>query len=80
MNYELIEKRYEYREQNPDYKGEQFDRDIASGPTEQRKCRDCFCLLLYLAFWGAMIVIAGYAFANGNPQLLAAPFDSSGIV
>jgi hypothetical protein len=26
-----------------------------------------------------MILIASYAFAHGNPHLLAAPFDSTGI-
>lgn len=78
MNYELLERRFTYKEQDPQYKGEGLERELASGPVEQRKCRDCFCCLLYVAFWIAMIAIAAYAFANGNPKLLAAPFDSTG--
>ena len=58
--------------------GEPLDSVLADGPTEDRKCRDCFCLLLYLAFWAGLVIVAVFAFSKGNPQLLAAPFDSSG--
>jgi hypothetical protein len=79
MQYELLEKQYTYKEQNPEYKGEELDRELAQGPLEHRKFRDCLCLLLYAVMWTAMIVIASYAWSNGNPQLLAAPFDSTGL-
>jgi hypothetical protein len=36
-------------------------------------------LLLYVAFWGGLIVIAVIGFRNGRPWLLAAPFDSAGF-
>ena len=58
--------------------GEPLDRELAEGPNEQRKFRDCLCLLLYAALWAALIVIGSYAWTHGNPGLLAAPFDSTG--
>lgn len=69
---------YDYKEQNPQYMGQPFDIVLADGPREDRKCRDCLCLILYLVFWAGLIVVAIFAFSKGNPQLLAAPFDSSG--
>jgi hypothetical protein len=78
MNYELLNKEYTYKEQDPKYMGEPLDRELAKGPTEHRKCRDFLCIILYAALWTAMIIIAGIAWSKGNPQLLAAPFDSTG--
>jgi hypothetical protein len=80
MNYELVqkEKQYAYREQDPTYMGEPLDRELAEGPREHRKFRDCLCLIIYALFWAALIIVASYAFTHGNPQLLAAPFDSTG--
>lgn len=69
---------FEYKEQDPRYMGEPFPRELASGPTEDRKCRDLFFLILYIAFWVGLIVVASIAFSRGQPHLLASPFDSSG--
>ena len=33
---------------------------------------------MYAALWAAMVIIAGIALSRGNPELLAAPFDSTG--
>ena len=78
--YQKLDKvEYTYAEQDPTYRGEPFDSSLAEGPTEERRCRDCFFLILYIAFWVALIVVAGVAFSNGQPHLLAAPFDSTGI-
>jgi hypothetical protein len=79
MQYELLDRNYSYKEQNPEYKGEELDRELAKGPSEHRRFRDCLCLILYGALWAAMIFIASYAWSRGNPQLLAAPFDSTGL-
>ena len=79
MNYKPIGKDYTYKEQNPEYQGESLDRELGRGPASQRKCRDVLCIILYVALWLAMIIIAGMAWSEGNPQLLAAPFDSTGI-
>ena len=59
--------------------GEPLDSSLANGPSEDRKCRDCFFLILYIAFWVGLVVVAIFAFARGQPHLLAAPFDSSGL-
>ncbi len=80
MSYAPLDTNYTYREQDPRYKGEQFDRDLALGPTEERKCRDLLFCLLYIVFWVALIVVAIFAFSEGHPHLLAAPFDSTGKI
>jgi hypothetical protein len=43
----------------PDYSGE-------PGPTEQRRCQDISFLILFIAFWVGMFVIAGVAGKEGN--------------
>ena len=80
MRQELISQnaQFTYKEQDPQYMGEPFDSSLANGPTEERKCRDCFFLIVYLVFWAGLIVVAIFAFSKGQPHLLAAPFDSSG--
>ncbi|KYQ91635.1 solute carrier family 44 protein member 2 [Tieghemostelium lacteum] len=52
----------------------------AKGVYLKRKCQDCFFLLLFLAFWVGMIVIAGIAGKEGNPQRLVAGTDSYGNI
>ena len=65
MRQELVQTEYSYAEQDPNYKGEPFDSSLANGPTDDRRCRDCLCLILYLAFWAGLIVVAILAFVNG---------------
>ena len=69
---------FQYKEQNPDYQGEQLDPEYARGPVEERPCTDVICLLVFLVFIGGMVYVAVLAFMNGDPRLLAIPFDESG--
>ena len=39
-------------------------------PTQQRKCRDSFCCLLFLVFWAGMIVVGAFGIYFGNPARL----------
>lgn len=78
MREPLVEGSFEYREQDPDYKGEVVDYQLQSGPVENRPCRDVICALLFLATLGAMAYFAVEGFRLGDPSRLAAPFDSSG--
>lgn len=48
------------------------------GPTDDRRCTDLLCCILYLAFWAGLIVIAVVAFTRGNPDYIIYPFDSTG--
>lgn len=48
------------------------------GPKAERKCRDMFFLLIFIAFWAGMVIVAGKAFELGNPDRLTYPFDSYG--
>eukprot|EP01137_Pigoraptor_chileana_P008442 Opistho-2@55293 len=48
------------------------------GIETDRSCRDVFFLLLYVAFWIGMLVIAGFAFTKGNPARLLYGVDSRG--
>ncbi|EGC31065.1 hypothetical protein DICPUDRAFT_57949 [Dictyostelium purpureum] len=50
------------------------------GVYKKRKCQDCFFLLLFLAFWAGMIVIAVYGVNHGNPQRLVKGTDSYGNI
>lgn len=36
------------------------------------------CLLIFLCATGAMGYIGNFAVANGNPELIMAPYDSTG--
>jgi hypothetical protein len=45
-----------------------------------RKCRDIPFALLFAAFWGGVISIAGVAFHQGNPAVLLYGLDYDGHV
>ena len=49
------------------------------GPKAERKCRDVFFLLIFIAFWVGMVIVAAKAFQLGNPDRATYPFDSYGI-
>jgi hypothetical protein len=40
------------------------------GPIDKRSCRDVLFLIVFIAYWVGMFVVAGIAFANGNPKIL----------
>ena len=71
-------KQYKYKENNPDYKGEPVSEDLTSGIIQKRGCTDCLFLILFLAFWAGMIIIAVMALKTGQPNRLASPFDTDG--
>ena len=60
------------------YKEGKLDSELATGPVEVRTCRDFFCFFTFILCWVASIVVAKYAFANGDPHLLLRPTDASG--
>lgn len=80
LNQELVDtnQRFAYKEQNPEYQGEPLDEVLAQGPLESRRCTDLLCCLLFAVYWVGLVVIAVFAFQQGQPHLLAAPFDSTG--
>jgi len=43
-----------------------------------RHCTDVLCCVIFVAFIGAMIAVAGYSLQKGNPLILLTPYDSSG--
>ena len=47
-------------------------------PERQRKCTDCFCILLFLLCFAAGIGVAGYGISQGDPSKIVQPFDSAG--
>lgn len=48
------------------------------GPVDRRSCTDVLCLLLFILFIAAQVIVCGFAFANGDPRRLIAPVDSAG--
>jgi len=47
-------------------------------PTQDRKCTDIICALLFIIFTGASIYAAFYGFSNGDLTNIIPPYDSSG--
>lgn len=47
-------------------------------PASTRKCRDCFCTLLFVVFWIGMIVVAIVGLVNGQPKRLLYGVDYNG--
>lgn len=56
------------------------DNKHFDGAFKHRKCRDVLWLLLYIAFWVGMGIIAEKAFRDGNPFQLLYGVDSFGNV
>eukprot|EP00762_Andalucia_godoyi_P006425 ANDGO_02906.mRNA.1 Choline transporter-like protein 2 len=48
------------------------------GPVTDRRCTDIFFLLLFIAFWIGMIVVASISLAQGDPRRLYKPTDVYG--
>jgi hypothetical protein len=41
---------------------------VVSRVVEDRKCRDILFLILFVLFWIGMVIVAGNAFAKGDPR------------
>ncbi|GAM18465.1 hypothetical protein SAMD00019534_016400, partial [Acytostelium subglobosum LB1] len=48
------------------------------GVYAKRKCHDCFFLLLFIAFWAGMIIVAVYGLREGDPKRLLYGTDYQG--
>lgn len=55
-------------------------RSLLQPITKERSCRDVLFLLIFFGFWVGMIIIGGYAFHNGNFNIVQYGLDSSGYV
>eukprot|EP00045_Choanoeca_perplexa_P009111 m.85985 g.85985 ORF g.85985 m.85985 type:complete len:648 (+) comp14756_c0_seq1:48-1991(+) len=55
-----------------------LEKEGLQGPTQNRRCRDIPCLLLYIVFWIGLIVVAGIAFSDGDPRRIVYGTDSWG--
>ncbi|GIY91908.1 choline transporter-like protein 4 [Caerostris extrusa] len=51
-----------------------------NGPIKHRSCTDILCLFLFAAFIAGWIVVAFFAFREGNPKVLVYPTDSQGNI
>jgi len=49
-------------------------------PTQQRKCRDSLCCLLFFIFWAGMIAVGAFGIYFGNPARLLYGIDYKGQV
>jgi len=63
-------------QQADEYKGEPLDEELANGPMQKRGCTDILCCLLFIAFLGGMIGIAGYSLSRGNPNIIGRGYDT----
>lgn len=55
-----------------------FNRNSLVLPTQNRKCTDIFCALLFLIATGASVYAALYGFTKGDLNNIIPPYDSSG--
>lgn len=60
---------------DPDYKGEKTSTSYRRGPADERKCTDCFCLIVFGIFWAGLVMIGVYSYSTGNPAAIFAPYD-----
>ncbi|GAQ83028.1 hypothetical protein KFL_001330110 [Klebsormidium nitens] len=51
---------------------------VVSRVVEDRKCRDVLFLILFVLFWIGMLIVAGSAFAKGDPRRLVYGLDYRG--
>jgi choline transporter-like protein 2/4/5 len=59
---------------------EPFDGDDQGSTPMQRdrKCRDVLCTLIFVAFWGGMLLVAAIGLQNGKPERLLYGTDFQG--
>lgn len=65
--------------------GDQYGKPNAykadfKGPVKNRSCTDILCCLIFLAFIAGYIVIALFAWLNGDPIILLYPTDNQGRI
>jgi hypothetical protein len=55
------------------------EKALDDGPMDDSKrgCTDIIFCLLFIASWVALVVVASFGLANGNPMILTYPIDSS---
>ena len=62
----------DFKWQNPD--------QFKNGPIddESRKCRDCFCCIIFIVLFALFIVVAAFGFWKGQPSKLLYFYDDTG--
>ena len=48
----------------------------SKGPIRERKFTDCFCLIIFIAFWAFIAFISIHAYSKGNSSNIAKPIDA----
>lgn len=66
-----------YQQDNPSAvdQGKISNVALADGPLKNKRCTDCFCLLIFTAFLAGTVFALQYAFTKGDPSRLIQPFD-----
>jgi len=47
------------------------EEDFSNGPVKNRSCTDIICCILFLVFTGFCCFVTWFAYANGDPSILA---------
>eukprot|EP01110_Echinostelium_bisporum_P006818 TRINITY_DN2676_c0_g1_i1.p1 TRINITY_DN2676_c0_g1~~TRINITY_DN2676_c0_g1_i1.p1 ORF type:complete len:366 (-),score=105.57 TRINITY_DN2676_c0_g1_i1:591-1688(-) len=55
-------------------------KDTRPGPMEDRSCTDIIFLILFIAYWVGMFIVAGIAVNKGEPERLFYGVDSDGNI
>lgn len=74
----LIEqtKKYKYKENDPEYKGNKPDENLRNGIIENRHCTDLLMCLLFIGLWVGMVIVASYSYKHGDYKRISCPYDS----
>jgi len=63
---------------DPEYKGEPVDKKLKNGPLDERSCTDILCLIVFIVFWVLFGLMCAKFISQGDPSILAVPYDGSG--
>lgn len=71
---------YKHKENHPDYKGEDIDRNLIKGPKKDRSCTNFLCLIIFATYFTGIGFLSIISYAKGDINRLSLPYDMIGII
>ena len=69
------------KKKDPFYKGEPTPKYLKHGPTDDRRCTDVFCMLMFILFWVGAGMIGVYSYKNVDDIMsITYVYDQNGNV
>jgi len=68
------------KRKDPFYKGEPTPKYLKHGPTDDRRCTDVFCVLMFILFWVGAGMIGVYSYKNVDDIMsITYVYDQNGV-